>query len=179
MLHFYTMRKVILGLAVSLDGFIEGPNGEYDWCFADQDYGLNDFFKQIDTLFVGRKTYEMALADEGEKNWLPKLTEYVFSTTLPEFKSERRLISGNIEAQVRKIKNQPGKDIWLFGGAELTNTLMNLGLVDEVWLSIHPILLGAGKPLFGHLKERKWLTLIDSKVYGSGLVSLKYKLIWD
>jgi dihydrofolate reductase len=98
---------------------------------------------------------------------------------LPEFKSDRRLIKGNIEAQVRKIKNQPGKNIWLFGGAELTNTLMNLGLVDEVWLSIHPILLGSGKPLFRHLKERKWLTLIDSKVYGTGLVSLKYKLTWD
>ncbi len=173
------MRKVILGLAVSLDGYIEGPNGEYDWCFTDQDYGLNEFFKRIDALFVGRKTYEMALADEGQKTWLPKLTEYVFSNTLSEFKSDRQLISGDIEAQVRKIKNQPGKDIWLFGGAELTNHLMNLGLVDEVWLSIHPIVLGAGKPLFSQLKERKWLTLTDSKVYSTGLVSLKYKLSWE
>ena len=174
------MRKVILGLAVSLDGYIEGPNGEYDWCFTDQDYGLNDFFKRIDALFVGRKTYEMSLASEGQQAWLPKLTEYVFSNTLPEFKLERKkLIKGNIEAQVRTIKSLPGKDIWLFGGAELANNLMNLGLVDEVWLSIHPIVLGAGKPLFSQLKERKWLTLTDSKVYNSGLVSLKYKLSWD
>ncbi|MCA0232808.1 MAG: dihydrofolate reductase family protein [Bacteroidetes bacterium] len=69
--------------------------------------------------------------------------------------------------------------MWLFGGAELASSLMNLGLVDEVWLSIHPIVLGAGKPLFKELKERKWLTLVDSKVYESGLVSLRYKMSWD
>jgi len=173
------MRKVILGLAVSLDGYIEGPNGEYDWCFTDQDYGMTEFFKRIDTLFVGRKTYEMALADDGQKIWLPKMTEYVFSTTLTGFKSDRKLISGDIESQVRKIKSLPGKDIWLFGGAELSNTLMNMGLIDEVWLSIHPIVLGAGKPLFSTLKERKWMTLVDSKIYDTGLVSLRYSLSWE
>jgi len=173
------MRKVILGLAVSLDGYIEGPNGEYDWCFTDQDYGMTEFFKRIDTLFVGRKTYEMALADDGQKTWLPKMTEYVFSTTLTGFKSDRKLISGDIESQVRKIKSLPGKDIWLFGGAELSNTLMNMGLIDEVWLSIHPIVLGAGKPLFSTLKERKWMTLVDSKIYDTGLVSLRYSLSWE
>ncbi|AYQ34294.1 dihydrofolate reductase family protein [Runella sp. SP2] len=174
------MRKVILGLAMSLDGYIEGPNGEYDWCFTDQDYGLNEFFKRIDAVFVGRKTYQMALTNEGETAWMPKLTEYVFSNTLPDFKLERKkLIKGDIERQVRTIKSLPGKDIWLFGGAELASSLMNLGLVDEVWLSIHPIVLGAGKPLFKELRERKWLTLVDSKVYGSGLVSLRYKMSWD
>ncbi|MEZ4900951.1 MAG: dihydrofolate reductase family protein [Spirosomataceae bacterium] len=173
------MRKVVLGLAVSLDGYIEGPNGEYDWCFTDQDYGMTEFFKRIDALFVGRKTYEMALADDGQKAWLPKMTEYVFSTTLTGFKSDRKLISDDIESQVRKIKSQPGKDIWLFGGAELSNTLMNMGLIDEVWLSIHPIVLGAGKPLFSTLKERKWMTLVDSKIYETGLVSLRYSLNWE
>ncbi|MCP1383548.1 dihydrofolate reductase family protein [Runella salmonicolor] len=175
------MRKIVLGLAVSLDGYIEGPNGEYDWCFTDQDYGLNEFFTRIDSIFVGRKTYEMALAGDGQESWLPKMREYIFSTTLTEadISPKKTLISGDIEARVKAIKNQKGKDIWLFGGAELTNTLMNLGLVDEIWLSIHPIILGAGKPLFSSLKERRWLTLTDSKVYETGLVSLKYDCKWD
>lgn len=171
------MRKLILGLAVSLDGFIEGPNGEYDWCFTDQDYGLNEFFTQIDALFVGRKTYEMSIAQDGRESWLPKLKEYVFSNTLERFKSDRRLISGTpeeVEAQVRRIKSLEGKDIWLFGGAELSNFLMELNLIDELWLSVHPVMLGAGKPFLGNLKDRHWLTLIESKVYETGLVSLKY-----
>ncbi len=67
------MRKIILGLAVSLDGFIEGPNGEYDWCFTDQDYGMSDFFKRIDALFMGRKTYEMSLAINGNGGGFPKI----------------------------------------------------------------------------------------------------------
>lgn len=172
------MRKIVLGLAVSLDGYIEGPNGEYDWCFTDQDYGLNEFFTRVDSVFVGRKTYEMALAEEGQESWMPKMKEYIFSNTLTEISPKKTLISGDIEKQVREIKSQKGKDIWLFGGAELTNTLMSLELVDEIWLSIHPVLLGGGKPLFNSLKERKWLTLIDSKVYESGLVSLKYECKW-
>ncbi len=83
------MRKVILGVAVSLDNFIAGPNGEYDWCFTDQDYGLSDFFKRIDTMFLGRKTYEMTLAmgDTGGSGF-PKLKEYIFSTTLDKVNTE-------------------------------------------------------------------------------------------
>ena len=77
------MRKLILEVAVSLDGFIEGSNGEYDWCFHDQDYGLSDFFKSIDALFIGRKSYEMMQHMEGTAlNGFPNLKEYIFSTTL-------------------------------------------------------------------------------------------------
>jgi dihydrofolate reductase len=76
------MRKLILAVAVSLDGFIEGPNGEYDWCFTDQDYGLSEFFKRIDSLFMGRKSYEMMLAMGEAPAGFPKLKEYIFSTTL-------------------------------------------------------------------------------------------------
>ena len=76
------MRKVILGVAVSLDGFIEGPNGEYDWCFTDQDYGLSDFFKKVDTAFIGRKTYEMTLAMNEHAGGFPKLKEYIFQLPL-------------------------------------------------------------------------------------------------
>jgi dihydrofolate reductase len=174
------MRKVILQLAVSLDGYIEGPNGEYDWCFTDQDYGMTDFFKRIDSVFYGRKSYELTLSmgesiDEVMPGF-PKLTEYVFSNTIKEVKPGVILISGDIEAEVRRIKSGPGKDIWLFGGASLTASLLNLGLVDEISLAVHPIILGGGKLLFNQITGRIPLTLMDTKTYSSGLVSLTYTL---
>jgi dihydrofolate reductase len=171
------MRKVILGVAVSLDGFIEGPNGEYDWCFTDQDYGLSDFFKRIDTIFMGRKSYEVAQSQSatGPNPWEGMAT-YVFSNTLKEVKgTNTRLASGNVVEVVKKIREEPGKDMWLFGGADLTTSFVNHGLVDEIWLSVHPIVLGAGKPLFQGIKERKNLTLIEHKVYETGLLSLTYR----
>lgn len=169
------MRKIILGLAVSLDGFIEGPNGEYDWCFTDQDYGMSDFFKRIDAVFMGRKSYELALSVDNEAMGMPKMEEYVFSNTLQSVEGDRNLVSGDIADKIREIKNRSGKDIWLFGGAALTASLMNQGLIDEFWLSVHPVVLGAGKPLFQNISERKNLKLVDVKTYSTGLVSLKYE----
>lgn len=169
------MRKVILGLAVSLDGFIEGPNGEYDWCFTDQDYGMSDFFKRIDAVFMGRKSYELALGMGNEAMGMPKMEEYVFSNTLQSVEGDRILVTGDIAKEVRDIKNRPGKDIWLFGGAALTASLMNLGLIDEFWLSVHPVVLGGGKPLFQNISGRKNLKLMDVHTYSTGLVSLKYE----
>jgi dihydrofolate reductase len=167
------MRKIILGLAVSLDGFIEGPNGEYDWCFTDQDYGLSEFFKRVDSVFMGRKSYELTQNMKGGSG-LPPMKEYVFSNTLEQVREGSILLKGDIKKQVLKIKEEEGKDIWLFGGASLTSSLMNDKLVDEVWLSVHPILLGAGKPLFQDIKKRVELVLTESKAYDTGLVSLKY-----
>ncbi|GAA4409897.1 dihydrofolate reductase family protein [Nibrella viscosa] len=171
------MRKVILQVAVSLDGYIEGPNGEYDWCFTDQDYGMSDFYKRIDSMFIGRKSYELLLTmDDADMPGLPELTTYVFSTTLTDVKPGVILISEETEAAVKQIKSGPGKDIWLFGGADLTASLLSLGLIDEIILAVHPILLGAGKPLAGNLKNRIPLTLADTKTYSSGLVMLTYTL---
>lgn len=171
------MRKVILGLAVSLDSYIEGPNGEYDWCFTDQDYGMNDFFKRIDALFIGRKTYEMSLGmDDNGMPGFPKLKEYVFSTTLDSVKEGAVLIKKDIKKEVEKIKKEKGKDIWMFGGASLTSSLMNLGLIDELSLAVHPILLGAGKPLFSDISKRIQLELINTKTYSSGLVTINYNV---
>ncbi|HTE26825.1 dihydrofolate reductase family protein [Flavitalea sp.] len=175
------MRKVILGLAVTLDGYIEGPNGEYDWCFTDQDYGLNEFFSRVDAIFIGRKSYEMALQHAKNNNGevvpgMPGMKEYVFSNTLDHVKEGAILVSGDSLAQARKIKALPGKDIWLFGGASLTDTLIKEGLVDEIWMSVHPILLGCGKPLFRPQDSRTKLTLLHSKTYETGLVSLRYSI---
>ena len=171
------MRKIILGLAVSLDGFIEGPNGEYDWCFTDQDYGLSEFFKRVDSVFMGRKSYELTLSmGSTGMPGMPKLTEYIFSNTLKEVKSGAVLISGDIEEEIKRIRKEPGKDIWLFGGASLTESLIKLNLLDEIWLSVHPVILGDGKPLFQNITKRIELTLVESKSYSTGLVSLKYQL---
>ena len=170
------MRKVILAVAVSLDGFIEGPNGEYDWCFTDQDYGLKEFFKRIDTIFVGRKTYEMSLEMEGGGAGFPKFKEYIFSTTLDKVKDGATLIRKDLKTEVEKIKNEKGKDIWLFGGASLATSLINLELVDELSLAVYPILLGGGKSLFSNIKDRINLMLVDTKTYSTGLVSLTYNL---
>jgi len=171
------MRKIILQLAVSLDGYIEGPNGEFDWCFTDQDYGMSAFFKRIDSVFYGRKTYELVLRMESEAPpGFPKLKEYVFSNTMDKVREEAVLIKGDIKAEVEKIKNEKGRDIWLFGGADLISSLMNLQLVDQIILAVHPVILGGGKALFKAIGERTWLTLTDHKIYPNGLVFLTYIL---
>lgn len=166
------MRKIILNLAVSLDGFIEGPNGEFDWCFDDQDYGMSDFFSRIDAIFIGRKSYELVkkMGDELYKD--KKL--YVFSSTLNELAPGEQLIKNNLQEEVMKIKQSPGKDIWLFGGASLVASFINLQLIDEFMLAIHPIILGGGKPLFTDVKSRTLLKLQDAKTFSSGLVQLIY-----
>jgi dihydrofolate reductase len=170
------MRKIILGLAVSLDSYIEGPNGEYDWCFTDQDYGLKEFFNRVDSVFMGRRSYELVQNTEGNPDWMPPMKEYIFSNTLKKVKPGATLVSGDIVTRISEIKQEEGKDIWLFGGAELTATLMNAKLVDELWLSVHPILLGSGKPLFINIMDRIALKLLETKTYDTGLVSLKYEL---
>ena len=170
------MRKIILNLAVTLDGFIEGPNGEYDWCFTDQDYGMKQFFEEVDTVIYGRKSYELVTSMEGGLDQFPKMKNYVFSKTLQTAPPEATLVNGDPKTFVASIRNDPGKDIWLFGGSALTASLLNAGLVDELWLSVHPILLGAGKPLFTGVEGRVPLQLMETKTYDSGLVSLKYKL---
>jgi dihydrofolate reductase len=170
------MRKVILNLAVSLDNFIEGPNGEYDWCFGDQDYGMTDFFKRIDSILLGRKSYELVM--QTGDSYFGKMKRYVFSTTLNEINNKHTtIINKDVVESVNKIKTEAGKDIWLFGGAGLVTTFMNEGLVDELALAVHPILLGNGKPLFQNISRKILLQLFDSKIYDSGLVQLFYNVL--
>ncbi|MBZ0098346.1 MAG: dihydrofolate reductase family protein, partial [Taibaiella sp.] len=147
----------------------------------DQDYGLSEFFKRVDAVFYGRKSYELAeqMSAGGDGiPAMPEMKEYVFSNTLTQIKEGAVIVSGDIKEEVEKIKKEPGKNIWLFGGASLISSLMKLGLVDEIWLSIHPILLGSGKPLFTGITDRIPLQLIESKTYDTGLVSVKYRLAY-
>ena len=170
------MRKVILGVAISLDGLIEGPGGEYDWCFTDQDYGMGEFLRGVDALFFGRKSYEMmAQAGGGGPNPFGKKRNYVFSST-KKFEGEDLETIRSLE-EVKKIKSLPGKNIWLFGGSSLAASLINAGMVDEVWLAVHPIVLGRGKPLFSGVERRIAMKLVETISYDTGLVSLKYDVL--
>jgi dihydrofolate reductase len=175
------MRKLIVGFAVSLDGYIEGPNGEYDWIIYDKEQYkvLAKHWKKIDALFYGRKTYEAVLkmkdASKGKNNPFAHMKHYVFSNSLTKVKKGFILISGDTSREVIKIKKKPGKDIAVFGGSELACSLINLKLVDELMLAICPVLLSKGKPFFSNINERNYFTLKESKTYSSGLVSLTYE----
>jgi dihydrofolate reductase len=171
------MRKIILQLAVSLDGFIEGPNGEFDWCFTDADYGMSAFLQRIDAIFLGRKSYELAMTFGGATPpGFPHIREYIFTSSLKEVPGDRVIVSGDLVETVNKIRQEPGKDIWLYGGAALTTSFIQNKLVDEIMLAVHPILLGAGKPLFQNLTSRVPLSLTGSQVYPSGLIMLTYRV---
>jgi dihydrofolate reductase len=169
------MRKIILNVAVSLDGHIEGPNGEYDWCFTDSDYGMTEFLQNTDAIFFGRKSYELFMASFSHM-WNDR-KHYVFSRTLRSLPTEAVLINDDIETEVLELKKKEGKDIWLFGGASLTTSLLNKNLIDELILSIHPVILGSGKALFTGIEKRTWLKLTDSKTYESGLVQNHYTIL--
>lgn len=170
------MRKVILNLAVSLDGFIEGPNGEYDWCLTDQDYGMSEFFEGIDTIFMGRKSYDMISADTSA---LPVEKIYVFSDTLTDESHNRNVQlvpSALFDEVVDIVINAPGKNIWLFGGAEMLAVFISKNLINKFILSIHPVLLGGGKPLFGNIKHKVDLILLGQESYPSGLLQATYTI---
>jgi dihydrofolate reductase len=169
------MRKVILNLAMSLDGYIEGPNGEYDWCFSDQDYGMTEFLNSTDAIFLGRKSYELLMAAYPEM--FAALKMYVFSDTLTHVEGNNEIINrADFKQRVYEIRNQPGANIWLYGGAELVSAFIADNQINELLLSVHPTILGAGKPLFIDIKERTDLVLLGSEQFSSGLVQLKYTL---
>ncbi|MDN4599767.1 dihydrofolate reductase family protein [Paenibacillus sp. F6_3S_P_1C] len=178
-------RRIILDLAVTLDGYIEGKNGEIDWCIMDPDMEFNTFLNQIDTILYGRKSYDLwgeFIPDSehtDEKEFWDKVhtkEKYVFSKTKKETDNKAIYINDNITEEVIKLKNKPGKDIWLYGGANLITTFISLGLVDEFRLSIHPVILGEGKPLFMDVKQRINLKTVDTRTFNSGVVQVIYHL---
>ncbi|WP_134704393.1 dihydrofolate reductase family protein [Ammoniphilus sp. YIM 78166] len=179
-------RKIILDLAVTLDGFIEGPKGEVDWCIMDPDMDFNNFLNRIDTILYGRKSYDLwgqykpdiKVSDTEKEIWelVHSKEKYVFSKTQNKSENNVTFINENIEEEIFKLKNKPGKDIWLYGGASLITTFINLGLVDEYRLSVHPVVLGEGKPLFTDIKQRVNLKLVETNRFSSGVVQLCYHL---
>lgn len=178
------MKKIILDLAVTLDGFIEGPNGETDWCIMDDDMNFDGFLSSIDTIFYGRVSYDMwgnYQPDENASSTEKSLWKEVHTKNKYVFSSQNReddnasFINSDIAAKANEIKKQSGKDIWLYGGASLIKTFIQLNLIDTYRISVHPIALGSGKPLFEDLKERLELKLLTTNIFKSGVIQLIYE----
>jgi dihydrofolate reductase len=174
------MRKIKLYIASSLDSYIAGENGNIDWLFSDSDYGYAKFYDSIDTILVGRKTYDQSLTFEEYPYKGKKVYVFTRSTEEKENKNvtyEVEYIDEDIPSFARLLIQQSSvekKDIWLLGGGEIVSILLNAGLVDEIILSIHPIILGKGVPLFPSIKKRVKLQLQQSIPFKSGLVQLCY-----
>jgi dihydrofolate reductase len=168
------MRKIVAGFAISLDGYIEGPNGEYDWIMMDNDFDFAGHMKRFDSFFFGRNSYEKLL-QQGNISF-PGIKNYVFSNSLKTVDKNFTLLKGDINKLVADIKKQDGKDIAVYGGANLLSSLLDLNLVDELTMSVIPVVLGQGKPMTGILKQRVYLTLIEIKKFSSGTVQLIYQV---
>lgn len=167
------MRKVILFIATSLDGFIARKDDSINWLFSDQDYGYKAFYDSIDTTLTGHATYKQTKTF-GEFAF-PGKTNYIFSRSpQPPDSHPVTFISSDIVEFVRNLKNQNGKNIWLVGGGQINTVMLNAGLIDEMIVSIHPIILGEGLPLFaGKPKETKF-KVTAQKTFESGLVQITY-----
>ena len=170
------MRKVVLFIASSLDGYIARPSGEIDWLFTDQNYGYSEFLASVDTVLMGRKTYEQVLTF-GEYPY-QGVKSYVF-TKNPLFKANNNveLITAETKKFVDNLRQAAGKNIWLVGGSQLTYEFMNNNLVDELIVSIHPIVLGEGIPLFANKTTTQYLNFTKCQTYSSGLVQLSYEVV--
>lgn len=177
------MRKVIVSIFVSLDGSFEGPNKELDWFVLDDELEkyMDDFLNTVDTILFGRVAYQL-LANywpSSTDNLAPKmnnLPKIVFSKTLEKVEwNNSRLIKENINEEILKIKQQPGKDLVLFGGADIASAFLELGLIDEYQIIVNPVVLSNGKPFFKDIKNKFNLKLLKTKTFSCGNVILNYR----
>jgi dihydrofolate reductase len=184
-----TLRKVIYAMSVSLDGFIEAVDGDISWSFHDEELHrhFNEQEETIGVFLYGRRMYtgmaafwptadENPAAPEQEKEyariWRSK-PKIVFSNTLERVEWNSRLVRGNIAEEVARLKEQPGKDMSV-SGAGIAATFMQLGLIDEYRLYIHPVILGSGKPMFQQQPGRINIKLVEQHKFESGVVLLRY-----
>ena len=171
------MRRVIYGCAMSLDGYIAGPNGEYDWIVMDPEIDFTAMSARFDTFLIGRKTFEAMLRMGSDVNPVPGIQHIVFSRTLEASEYSHVTVHADAERVVAELRAMPGKDIALFGGGELFRSLLAAGLVDGVGVSLIPVLLGGGIPLLPSPASRATLTLREQRVYEkTGTVMLEYDI---
>jgi len=186
------MRNIIFFMHTSLDGFVAGPNGEMDWIYVDDE--IFDFVPTLtdkaDTALYGRVTYEMMQSywptageqpnaskhDIEHAAWYKNVSKIVLSKTISDIGLDNTIvISDHIADKINQIKNQDGKDILIFGSPKASNSLLGLGLIDEFWLFVNPILLGHGMPLFTADIDTTRLKLIESKTFSCGAIALHYE----
>jgi dihydrofolate reductase len=172
------MRLVRFGGAMSLDGYIAGPNGEYDWILMDPDIDFAAMQSQFDTFLIGRKTFEaMAKMGSAVKS-VPGLQHIVLSRTLRAGDYPHVTVKSDAEGVVAELREQPGKDIAIFGGGELFRSLLAVGLVDRIEVSLIPVLLGGGIPLLPPPAGRAMLKLRQERVYEkTGTIGLEYDIV--
>lgn len=169
-------RRVILGLGISLDGYIARLDGAVDFLFMPKDYSMGPFFKTIDTLIMGRKTYDVAKAMGG--GFDGKMPTYVMSRTLPQGEREGVIFTQESPAGlVAHLRKKNGKHIWMMGGGELARDFLKADLIDELYLGIVPVLLGEGIPLFPSGFPQRNFALVENKSYSRGLIGLKYERV--
>lgn len=170
------MRRLRYGVAMSLDGYIAGPKGEYDWIVTDPEIDFGAIFSRFDTLLMGRKTYAPMAASKGKGGPSVRQKIVVVSRTLdPREHPDITIVSSKLKETVTALKREKGKDIWLFGGGELFQGLLELGLVDGVDVAVVPVLLGQGIPLLPAPAKQTKLTLTSHRIYRkTGIVSLSY-----
>jgi dihydrofolate reductase len=186
------MRKIILSMPITLDGYIEGPHRELDWVIADDD--LHDFYsdllEQTDLIMYGRVTYELmvrywpiARSDPSlpmsmhrYANTINPMKKVVFSTTLKNAEWNTQVIHTLIPKEISKLKVQPGGNIALGGGAAIAQAFIQHGLVDELQLLVQPVAIGEGKPLFNGIRDLLKLDFLWSRSFDSGTVALCYRI---
>jgi dihydrofolate reductase len=168
------MRRIVLFIATSLDGFIAGKDGNVDWLFTDGDFGYSEFYKSIDTTLMGHNTYKFIM-QFGTFPYADK-KNYVFTRKekSPD-KNPVTFITGDVGEFVRKLKEEKGKNIWLVGGGQINSILLNENLIDQMIISVHPKVLGQGIPLFKDQSlSNLQFQLERHKVFKKGLVQLTY-----
>ena len=168
------MPKIRYRVTMSLDGYIAGPKGEIDWIVMDPEIDFGAIFSEFDTLLVGRRTFETMV--KAGRTTMPGMKTIVFSRTLEQAKHpDVTIISHNQSELLASLRQKPGKDKWLFGGGELFGSLLEMGFVDAVEISIIPVLLGRGVPLVHSLGDARSLQLTGHKIFAkTGIVSLQY-----
>ena len=168
------MRKIVAGFAASVDGYIAGPQGEYDWILMNPEIDFAEEMKRFGVYLYGRNTYEIVTKSRIKP--VSGALHYVLSNTLTDLEKGYTLINGDIKNQLMALKQEDGKDIALFGGALLLASLLDLQLVDEISIAVIPVLLGSGKPMVAALKEKVWLEYATSKTFRNGTIQLTYKV---
>ena len=173
-------RKVTFGGACSLDGFFARKDDSVDWLMWSDEAGeiMQAYWKTIDTVVMGRKTYEVGLKmTKGKGNPYAGLKTYVFSSTLEPGKARgAEIVASDAVAFVRKLKRESGKDICVMGGGELARSLLEGGVIDEIGFNIQPVMLGEGVPLFHEMKHEVDLELLDSRRFKNGCVYVLYRV---